>query len=133
LSSHHCRGDCHAQQAGGFRSHCTAGVSGCSVEPQTEVAARVYWVALLHVQLLTPAGLGCLWSAAVCAYAATCNPSAAAAAGDVCRLVMGTRSGDMDPAVPLHMMNTLGMSAKEMDTGGSLASHLVFELCWFWH
>ena len=30
---------------------------------------------------------------------------------------MGTRSGDMDPAVPLHMMNTLGMSAKEMDTG----------------
>jgi hypothetical protein len=34
------------------------------------------------------------------------------------RLVMGTRSGDMDPAVPLHMMNTLGLSAKEMDTGG---------------
>lgn len=31
-------------------------------------------------------------------------------------LVMGTRSGDMDPAVPLHMMNTLNMSAKEMDT-----------------
>jgi acetate kinase len=33
-----------------------------------------------------------------------------------CRLVMGTRSGDMDPAVPLHLMNTLGLSAKEMDT-----------------
>lgn len=31
-------------------------------------------------------------------------------------LVMGTRSGDMDPAVPLHLMNTLGLSAKEMDT-----------------
>lgn len=29
---------------------------------------------------------------------------------------MGTRSGDMDPAVPLHLMNTLGLSAKEMDT-----------------
>jgi acetate kinase len=34
----------------------------------------------------------------------------------LCRLVMGTRSGDMDPAVPLHLMNTLGLSAKEMDT-----------------
>lgn len=33
---------------------------------------------------------------------------------------MGTRSGDMDPAVPLHMMNTLCMSAKEMDTGRDL-------------
>eukprot|EP00775_Hariotina_reticulata_P003387 gene3387-3660_t len=31
-------------------------------------------------------------------------------------LVMGTRSGDMDPAVPLHMMNTLKLSTKEMDT-----------------
>ncbi|KAF6258057.1 acetate kinase [Scenedesmus sp. NREL 46B-D3] len=30
-------------------------------------------------------------------------------------LVMGTRSGDMDPAVPLHLMSTLGLSAKEMD------------------
>jgi acetate kinase len=29
---------------------------------------------------------------------------------------MGTRSGDMDPAVPLHLMNTLGLSAKDMDT-----------------
>lgn len=28
---------------------------------------------------------------------------------------MGTRSGDMDPAVPLHLMNTLSLSAKEMD------------------
>lgn len=28
---------------------------------------------------------------------------------------MGTRSGDMDPAVPLHLMSTLGLSAKEMD------------------
>lgn len=31
-------------------------------------------------------------------------------------LVMGTRSGDMDPAVPLHMMSTLDLSAREMDT-----------------
>eukprot|EP00882_Tetradesmus_deserticola_P013158 GHRQ01013954.1.p1 GENE.GHRQ01013954.1~~GHRQ01013954.1.p1 ORF type:complete len:415 (+),score=167.05 GHRQ01013954.1:498-1742(+) len=30
-------------------------------------------------------------------------------------LVMGTRSGDMDPAVPLHLMSSLGLSAKEMD------------------
>jgi acetate kinase len=30
---------------------------------------------------------------------------------------MGTRSGDIDPAVPLHMMSTLQLSAKEMDTG----------------
>jgi len=29
---------------------------------------------------------------------------------------MGTRSGDVDPAVPLHMMNTLKLSSKEMDT-----------------
>lgn len=31
-------------------------------------------------------------------------------------LVMGTRAGDIDPAVPLHMMRTLGLSAGEMDT-----------------
>lgn len=29
---------------------------------------------------------------------------------------MGSRSGDMDPAVPLHLMNILGLSTKEMDT-----------------
>jgi hypothetical protein len=79
----------------------------------------VNWLALLHVHLLTPGGLGCLQSAVVFACAASCNPgaTAAAAAAVICRLVMGTRSGDMDPAVPLHMMNTLGLSAKEMDTG----------------
>lgn len=31
-------------------------------------------------------------------------------------LVMGTRAGDIDPAVPLHMMRTLGLSAAEMDS-----------------
>jgi butyrate kinase len=30
-------------------------------------------------------------------------------------LVMGTRSGDLDPAIPLHLMRTLGLSAAEMD------------------
>ena len=29
---------------------------------------------------------------------------------------MGTRAGDMDPAIPLHMMGRLGLSAKDMDT-----------------
>jgi acetate kinase len=28
---------------------------------------------------------------------------------------MGTRSGDLDPAIPLHLMRTLGLSAAEMD------------------
>eukprot|EP00878_Enallax_costatus_P030958 GHUV01033779.1.p1 GENE.GHUV01033779.1~~GHUV01033779.1.p1 ORF type:complete len:413 (+),score=79.58 GHUV01033779.1:418-1656(+) len=31
-------------------------------------------------------------------------------------LVMGTRSGDLDPAIPLFLMNKLGVSAKDMDT-----------------
>jgi hypothetical protein len=30
-------------------------------------------------------------------------------------LVMGTRAGDVDPAVPLHLMRTLGLTAQEMD------------------
>lgn len=34
----------------------------------------------------------------------------------VCRLVMGTRSGDLDPAIPLFLMNKLGVSAKDMDS-----------------
>eukprot|EP00877_Chromochloris_zofingiensis_P013997 jgi/Chrzof1/8851/Cz03g26170.t1 len=29
---------------------------------------------------------------------------------------MGTRSGDLDPAIPLHVMQTLGITAKQMDT-----------------
>lgn len=28
---------------------------------------------------------------------------------------MGTRSGDVDPAVPLHLMRALGLGAAEMD------------------
>lgn len=43
---------------------------------------------------------------------------------------MGTRSGDMDPAVPLHMMNSLNMSAKEMDTGGGAGGMLVLACIW---
>ncbi|KAI8466299.1 MAG: acetate kinase [Monoraphidium minutum] len=31
-------------------------------------------------------------------------------------LVMGTRAGDVDPAIPLHMMRTLGLGAADMDT-----------------
>jgi len=30
--------------------------------------------------------------------------------------IMGTRSGDIDPAIPLFMQNELGVGAKEMDT-----------------
>lgn len=30
-------------------------------------------------------------------------------------LVMGTRSGDIDPAIPFHMMNQAGMSASEVE------------------
>lgn len=30
-------------------------------------------------------------------------------------LVMGTRSGDIDPSIPLHMINSLGIDAKEVD------------------
>jgi hypothetical protein len=29
-----------------------------------------------------------------------------------CRLIMGTRSGDIDPAIVLHLMSSLGMTAK---------------------
>ncbi len=29
---------------------------------------------------------------------------------------MGTRCGDMDPAVVLHLLNKLGLSVKEMDS-----------------
>ena len=29
---------------------------------------------------------------------------------------MGTRAGDMDPAVVLHLQNELGLTVKEMDT-----------------
>ncbi len=32
------------------------------------------------------------------------------------RLVMGTRSGDMDPAVLLYLMDKCGMSTREADT-----------------
>ena len=32
-----------------------------------------------------------------------------------CSLVMGTRSGDIDPSIPLHLMKLLGMSPAEMD------------------
>lgn len=32
-----------------------------------------------------------------------------------CRLVMGTRSGDLDPAVVLHLQTQLGLSVKEAD------------------
>ncbi len=31
-------------------------------------------------------------------------------------LVMGTRSGDMDPAIPFFMMNKTGMAPAEMET-----------------
>lgn len=31
-------------------------------------------------------------------------------------LIMGTRSGDIDPSIPLYMENTLGMSAQEVET-----------------
>lgn len=31
-------------------------------------------------------------------------------------LVMGTRAGDIDPAIPLHMMRTLNVTAGEMDS-----------------
>ena len=31
------------------------------------------------------------------------------------RLVMGTRCGDLDPAVVLHIQNVTGMGPKEMD------------------
>ena len=34
----------------------------------------------------------------------------------ICRLVMGTRCGDLDPAVVLYIQNVLGKSTKEMDT-----------------
>lgn len=34
----------------------------------------------------------------------------------VCRLVMGTRCGDLDPAVVLYIQNLLGKSTKEMDS-----------------
>ena len=29
---------------------------------------------------------------------------------------MGTRAGDIDPAIPLHMANQLGISTKEIDS-----------------
>ena len=32
------------------------------------------------------------------------------------RLLMGTRVGDMDPAVALHLQNELGLTVKETDT-----------------
>jgi len=31
-------------------------------------------------------------------------------------LIMGTRAGDIDPAIPLHMANQLGISTKEIDS-----------------
>lgn len=46
------------------------------------------------------------------------------------RLVMGSRSGDMDPAVPLHMMSTLNLSPKEMDTSEQRAGSGVWSLPW---
>ena len=35
--------------------------------------------------------------------------------GAVCRLVMGSRCGDMDPAVVLYMMQKVGLSAQQVD------------------
>jgi len=40
-------------------------------------------------------------------------------------LVMGTRSGDVDPALPLYIMNQTGMSAAEMDTALNKKSGLL--------
>ncbi len=40
-------------------------------------------------------------------------------------LVMGTRSGDLDPAIIPYMMENTGMSAKEMDTALNKQSGLV--------
>jgi acetate kinase len=40
-------------------------------------------------------------------------------------LVMGTRSGDMDPALPLYIMRKSGMSAAEMDTALNKKSGLL--------
>ncbi|MCF0238153.1 MAG: acetate kinase, partial [Sphaerochaetaceae bacterium] len=40
-------------------------------------------------------------------------------------LVMGTRSGDMDPAIIPYIMNNTGLSAKEMDTALNKKSGLV--------
>lgn len=45
-----------------------------------------------------------------------CNRHSIKNSNVFCSLVMGTRSGDMDPAVPLFLMNTLGCSARDMDT-----------------
>lgn len=40
-------------------------------------------------------------------------------------LVMGTRSGDMDPALPFYIMRETGMSAAEMDTAMNKKSGLL--------
>lgn len=40
-------------------------------------------------------------------------------------LVMGTRSGDMDPAIMPYIMNNTGMTAKEMDTALNKKSGLM--------
>ena len=40
-------------------------------------------------------------------------------------LVMGTRSGDMDPAIMPYIMNNTGMTAKEMDTALNKKSGLL--------
>lgn len=40
-------------------------------------------------------------------------------------LIMGTRSGDMDPAIVTFMMNETGMSAQEMDTALNKKSGLL--------
>ena len=40
-------------------------------------------------------------------------------------LVMGTRSGDMDPALPFYIMRKTGMTAQEMDTAMNKKSGLL--------
>lgn len=40
-------------------------------------------------------------------------------------LVMGTRSGDVDPALPFYIMNQTGMSSSEMDTALNKKSGLL--------
>ncbi|MGI5058321.1 acetate kinase [Treponema pectinovorum] len=40
-------------------------------------------------------------------------------------LVMGTRTGDMDPALPFYIMRKTGMSAQEMDTAMNKKSGLL--------
>lgn len=43
-------------------------------------------------------------------------PPVAARCDVMRRLLMGTRSGDLDPAVVLHLQNTLKLSPKDTDT-----------------